>query len=80
MRALAKAKNITLKTTVKAVKFADDASIAKWAKNAVASCQTAGIISGYNEGGKTTFKPTNTATRAEAAQMIYKFVTEYVEK
>ncbi len=76
----AKAQNITLKATAKAVTFADASSIAKWAKEEVALCQKAGIISGYNEGGKTYFKPTNTATRAEAAQMIYKFVTEYVDK
>jgi hypothetical protein len=76
----AKAQKITLKETAKTVTFADASGIAKWAKNEVAACQKAGIISGYTEGGKTTFKPKNTATRAEAAQMIYKFVTAYVAK
>ena len=46
----------------------------------VALCQKAGIISGYTEGTAVNFKPKNTASRAEAAQMIYKFVTEFVVK
>lgn len=48
-------------------KFADSASVAAWAKSGVAFCSGEGLVSGYEDG---TFRPANTATRAEAAQMI----------
>jgi len=76
----AKSQNVALTDKVAAVTFADASGIAKWAKDEVALCQKAGIISGYTEGTAVNFKPKNTASRAEAAQMIYKFVTEFVVK
>lgn len=51
--------------------FADDAQIADYAKSAVAKLYGAGVISGYEDG---TFLPKNNATRAEAAQMVYKIL------
>lgn len=48
--------------------FADESTVAEYAKAAVHSLKAAGIISGYDDGS---FRPENNATRAEAAQMIY---------
>ena len=55
--------------------FADSADIQNYAKAAVTACQSADIVNGYSEGGKLIFKPSATATRAEAAQILYKFHT-----
>ena len=60
------------------INFSDNATIAKWAKDSVVTCQIADIVNGYSEGGKVSFKPKNTATRAEAAQILYKFHSEFV--
>ena len=49
-------------------KFADDDSIAEYAKNGVYTLKNRGMISGYEDG---TFRPQSQITRAEAAQMIY---------
>lgn len=46
--------------------FSDSNRIADWAKNDVASLTSLGIIKGYED---FTFRPQNTATRAEAAQL-----------
>ncbi len=62
------------------IAFADSGSIRKYAKDAVKVCQKAGIIKGYTADGVTTFKPTNTATRAEAAQILYVFHKDFVAK
>ena len=48
-------------------KFADDASIASWAKGAVYACKKAGIISGMDAKN---FVPTANATRAQAATIF----------
>ncbi len=71
----AKYMHITLKTPNKETKFKDDTSIAKYAKNAVKSCQMADIVTGYKDGS---FGPRKTATRAEAAQILYIFHRDYV--
>lgn len=52
--------------------FADAASISDYADDAVASLVKLGVLSGYSDG---TFKPQATATRAEAAQVVYKTLT-----
>jgi len=44
-----------------------------WAKDHINACAAAGIITGYPDG---TFKSDNTATRAEAAKMIYGMLEE----
>ena len=74
----AKSQGVSLDASEGALAFSDNGSIAGWAKNAVTVCQRADIINGYNEQGGTTFKPTNTATRAEAAQILYKFHKDFV--
>lgn len=49
--------------------FSDMALISDYASDAVASLVKLGVISGYSDG---TFKPQATATRAEAAQIVYR--------
>lgn len=59
------------------ITFADDASIAYWAKNSVIMMQKAGIISGTkNRYGSYSFYPQNNATRAEAAKVISVFLSK----
>ena len=60
-----------LPKTLQAVTFADNAQISSWAKNAVRIMQQAGILSGKN-GNK--FDPKGTATRAEVATILRRFV------
>lgn len=54
-----------------AITFADDASIADYAKEAVSTLQAAGIINGVSD---TEFAPVSNATRAQAAQILYSFL------
>jgi len=49
-------------------KFKDDAAIAQYAKEAVYTLKTNGVINGVN---KIDFAPTSFATRAEAAKILY---------
>ncbi len=70
--------HIDLEATKDEVTFADAASIRKYAKNAVKTCQMAEIVSGYNEKSGVEFKPTKNATRAEAAQILYKFHSDFI--
>lgn len=60
-----------LPKTLQAVTFADNAQISSWAKNAVRTMQQAGILAGKN-GNK--FDPKGTATRAEIATVLRRFV------
>ncbi len=73
----AKFKSITLKTVEAKENFADDASISKWAKTAVYTCQQADIVNGK---GANTFDPKGTGTRAEASVIFTKFHKEYLKK
>ncbi|KAI7246492.1 hypothetical protein KC345_g12060 [Hortaea werneckii] len=50
------------------VKFKDDAAINDWARNAIAALASNGLLHGTRTGG---FKPKETATRAECAQIIF---------
>ena len=61
----------TIPKTLEAVTFADNAQISSWAKDAVKSMQQAGILAGKN-GNK--FAPKGTATRAEVATVLRRFV------
>lgn len=54
-----------------APEFADDSKIASYAKDAIYSLKSAGIVNGDDNGN---YNPNAFATRAEAAQMIYNFV------
>ena len=60
-----------LPQTLKAVTFADNTQISSWAKDAVKSMQQAGILAGKNGNN---FDPKGTATRAEVATVLRRFV------
>jgi hypothetical protein len=60
--------NVTLESINDKIDFEDEGSIADYAKDAVASLQQAGIINGMTA---TEFAPSDTATRAQAAKMLY---------
>jgi len=70
----AKFMNIDVTAQKSPINFTDGGKIAKYAKNAVSKCQTAGIVNGYEDG---TFGPRLTATRAEAAQILYVFHSNF---
>lgn len=57
----------TLPATISAITFADQSSVADYAKEAVSAMQQAGIISGRSNN---TFDPKANATRAECSKMI----------
>lgn len=54
--------------------FSDDASISDYAKDAVYTLKSKGIIKGMEDG---TFRPLENADRASAAQMIYSLIAKY---
>jgi hypothetical protein len=58
------------------VTFADDAVIASWAKDGVYALAFAGVLGGVGEGN---FAPEKTATRAEVATVLMRFVQRYVQ-
>ena len=60
-----------LPKTLQAVTFADNAQISSWAKNAVGAMQQAGILAGK---ANNRFAPKGTATRAEVATVLRRFV------
>ena len=76
----AKYMKIDLTATEAEIAFTDGGSIAKWAKSSVVTCQKADIVNGYAVGGGTEFRPEKTASRAEAAQILYKFHKDFVVK
>lgn len=51
--------------------FKDAGKIASWAKEATKWAVAAGLVSGYEDN---TFRPKSTATRAEYAQVLYKYL------
>ena len=67
----AKKLGYTVPKTLEAVTFADNASISSWAKDAVRAMQQAGILAGKT-GNR--FDPRGTATRAEVATVLRRFV------
>ena len=60
-----------LPKTLRAVTFADNAQISSWAKDAVRAMQQAGILAGK---ANNCFDPKGTATRAEVATVLRRFV------
>lgn len=58
------------------VAFKDASKISTYAKKAVKDCQTAGLVSGYEDG---TFRPKDNATRAEATQILYMLCKNFIE-
>jgi len=59
---------ITSENETRPVKFTDEANISNYALNAVYKMQTLGIINGFEDGS---FHPTENATRAQTAKIIY---------
>ena len=57
--------------------FMDDADIANYAKEAIEAFFKAGIIRGYPDGS---FKPKGTATRAEVASILHRFLEAVIKK
>ena len=74
----AKFMNVEIGAVESKITFADQNKIAKYAKKAVETCQMADIINGEVAGKDVFAKPADGATRAEAAQMLYKFHSEFV--
>ncbi|HJB89946.1 MAG TPA: S-layer homology domain-containing protein [Candidatus Eisenbergiella merdigallinarum] len=66
----------TLPGTLKAVTFTDRAQISSWAADAVRAMQQAGILAG-KDGGR--FDPKGTATRAEVAIVLHRFVEVVID-
>ena len=60
-----------LKAVSELIEFADNENIPEYAKSSVEKVQMSGIINGYTD---KTFKPAQTATRAESAVVIYKLL------
>ena len=56
--------------------FKDEAQISEWTKPAVELCEQLGFIKGYEDGS---FLPQRTATRADAAQMVIRFLNTFYE-
>lgn len=54
--------------------FKDDEDIPVWAKPYIHLAYSNGIINGYKEDQGASFKPSQTASRAEAAIMVYRFL------
>ena len=75
----AKVINVDLKASTAEIAFKDASSVQKYAKDAVKVCQMAEIVSGYKVEGGNEFRPTNTATREEAAQILYGFHSKFVK-
>ena len=71
MQNYAKAMGYTAPKTREEVKFADAGSIGAFAKDAVKAMQMAGVMNG-KDGNK--FDPTGTATRAEVAATLHRYV------
>ena len=67
----AKALGYTVPKTREAMTFADNANIASWAKDAAKAMQMAGIIN-TRDGNR--FDPQGTATRAEVAAVLHRYV------
>ena len=66
----AKFAGIDLKSKNEVTTFADSSKISSWAKEAVETCQAAGLVSGK---GDNKFDPQGLATRAEAAVIMKNF-------
>ncbi len=73
----AKFMNVELTAVEDEITFKDAKDIRKYAKDAVKVCQMADIVNGYTDG---TFGPTKTATRAEAAVILYKLHANFMVK
>lgn len=73
-------KNVILFENNEPLTFTDNDDISAYAKSAVDKCQRTGIISGYTETDGYSFKPQGNATRAEAAQILFGYNTQQVNR
>ena len=73
----AKATGFTLPKVHEENTFADSADISTWAKDAVKSTQMAGVLVGK---GNNHFDPQGTATRAEVAAMLRRFLELMIDQ
>lgn len=62
---------LTDKGNAESLSFSDNSEISDYAKEAVAALSKLKIINGYEDGS---FKPQNTASRAETAVMLYRMI------
>ncbi len=69
---------ITLRQINKPITFKDAGKISAWAKEYVATCQTAGLVNGSQDGNGYVFNPQGNATRAEVATIINNFAKNYL--
>ena len=76
MENYAKAMGYKVPETRAAVTFADNSSIGSWAANAVKQMQMAGIMVG-KDGNR--FDPTASATRAEVAAVLHRYVSLVID-
>ena len=60
--------------------FADYEQISDWAGEAMAWAVEQGLIQGASAGGQTVLNPGGTATRAECAQILTRFLSKASEK
>lgn len=70
--------DVDLTPTATATGFTDSSKISSWAEDEVSICQEAEIILGIEQNGRMYFKPQDFAKRSEAAQMLYKFHSKFV--
>lgn len=71
----AKKLGISLKKVRDAAEFADSSDISEYALEAVTALYEAGIVNGYGD----SISPLQSATRAEAAKMIYEIRALYTK-
>ncbi len=76
MQGYARTMQVPLPHVQTPITFADQGSIAAWAKDAVSNMQLAGILSGK---ANARFEPTAGATRAEVSTMLRRFIEQNVE-
>ncbi len=77
MQNYAKAMGYALPKNREAITYADNAGMASWAKDAVIAMQMAGVMNG-KDGNK--FDPAGTATRAEVAAVLRRYVELVVDQ
>ncbi len=73
----AKATGFVLPTAREKVVFTDSSTISGWAKPAAETLQTAGIVNGKSQNR---FAPSETATRAEFASMLRRYIELSIDK
>ena len=76
----AKFENVIILPSELPITFKDTFAFSNYAREAINTCQRADIINGYEVGNGYEFRAKDFATRAEAAQILYKFHKDFVAK